>query len=391
MNNDVVIAEATRSPIGKRNGSLAGTHATELLGEVLASVVARGGVPADAVDQVYGGCIAQVGMQSFNVTRTAWLTAGLPASVPAVTMDSQCGSSQQAATTAMMALRSGHADVAIACGVEVMSRVPMGSSLGQGLGKSITRRYRGHYRYTSQFEGAELIAQRWGITRADTEELGERSQRLAAIAWEEGRFDGQITPIDAPELGPDGERLETFRRVDRDECLRPTTREGLAGLRPVAGPDGIHTAGTSSQIADGAAAMLLATAESAAELGLRSRARIVDSVLVATDPVLMLTGPIEATRRLLDRNKMSIGDFDVIENNEAFAAVVLAWARELDPPMERVNPNGGAIALGHALGSTGVVLITKALHELERIDGERALITMCCGGGLGTGTIIERM
>ncbi len=389
--NDVVIAGAVRSPIGRRGGGLSGCHSTELLGDVFLSLLDRTDVEPTEIDQVYTGCIAQVGMQSFNVSRTAWLTRGLPASVPAMTLDVQCGSSQQATTVGTMAIRSGLADAVIAGGVEVMSAVPMGSSLGSGLGKSIARSYRDHYEYTTQFEGAERIADKWGITREMTDQYGLRSQQRAAQAWTEGRFESQIVPISAPVRDAEGNRSDEIRIVERDECMRETTLEGLAGLKPVARPDGVHTAGTSSQIADAAAAVMLMSADKAASLGVTPRARIVDVVLVGTDPVLMLTGPIEATHSLLKRNGMSIKDFDVIENNEAFASVVLAWQEEFGADLDRLNPNGGAIALGHALGSTGAVLITKALHELERVDGTRALITMCCGGGLGTGTIIERI
>jgi acetyl-CoA C-acetyltransferase len=272
-----------------------------------------------------------------------------------------------------------------------MSRVPMGSSLGQDVGKAVPRSYFAQYEWTTQFEGAERIADKWGITREETDRLGCQSQQRAARAWAEGRFDTQVVPVDAPDLGEDGKPTGTTHRVDRDEGLRETTMEGLAGLKPVARPDGVHTAGSSSQISDAAAAVLLMTREKADALGLRPKARIVDTCLVGTDPVLMLTGPIDATHRLFERTGLTMADIDLVEINEAFASVVLAWERELSPDDELVNPNGGAIALGHALGSTGAVLVTKALHELERCDGEHALITMCCGGGLGTGTIIQRL
>jgi acetyl-CoA C-acetyltransferase len=329
-------------------------------------------------------------MQGFNVTRTAWLTAGLPESVPATTIDSQCGSSQQAASIGVAHVTSGMEDVVLACGVELMSRVPLGSSLSSNVGKSISRRYRAQWDYTTQFEAAELIAKRWGISREDADQFGVDSQCRAIRAWAEGRFQGQIVPVDAPILDEDGKPTGDTKRVERDEGLRPSTLAGLAALKPVV-PDGIHTAGTSSQIADGAAAVLLVDRGVADSLGLQSRARVVDTAFVATDPVLMLTGPIYATNEILERNSLSIDDIDVVENNEAFASVVLAWMAEHDAVAERVNPNGGAIALGHALGSTGVVLITKALHELERIGGRLALVTMCCGGGVATGTLIERV
>jgi acetyl-CoA C-acetyltransferase len=283
--------------------------------------------------------------------------------------------------------------MAIACGVELMSRVPIGSNSNRklGLGVPIPKAYFGHYEFTSQFEGAERIADKWGITRADTDAFGLASQQRAARAWAEGCFDTQVVPVDAPDVDDEGAPTDTTHRVERDEGLRDTTAEALANLKPVARPEGVHTAGNSSQISDGAAAVLITTAERAAELGLTPRARVVDTCLVGVDPVLMLTGPIDATQHLLDRNGMAIGDVDLFEINEAFASVVLAWQRELGADPERTNPNGGAIALGHPLGATGAFLVTKAVHELERADAQTALVSMCCGGGLGTGTILERV
>jgi acetyl-CoA C-acetyltransferase len=389
--NEVVIVEAVRTPIGRRNGGLAGFHSADLLAASQRAAVDRSGIDPAAIEQIVGGCIAQVGMQGFNVTRTASMIAGLDVESAATTVDSQCGSSQQAFNIAVPMITAGVIDVAMACGVENMSRVPMGSSLGVGVGKSIPRSYRARFDYTTQFEGAELIAKNWGITRDETDRLGLESQERARRAWDEGRFGAQVVPVDVPDLDDDGKPAGTTHHVDRDECLRDTSLDALTQLKPVVGPGGVHTAGSSSQIADASAAVLMMSRSRAEELGLTPRARVVDTCLVGSDPVQMLTGPIPATKRLLDRTGMTIDDLDVIEINEAFASVVLAWERELEPDHERVNPNGGAIALGHALGSTGVVLITKALHELERSDGEAALITMCCGGGLGTGTIIERI
>ena len=388
---DVVIVEAVRTPIGKRGGGLSTMHSAELLGVPLKELVDRSGIDPNEVEQVVGGCISQVGMQAFNVTRTAWLTAGLPIGAAATTVDSQCGSSQQATNIATSFIASGVVDVAVACGVESMSQVPMGASLSKGVGKAIPKAYFGLHEYTTQFEAAERIARKWGISRDELDQLGVDSQARAATAWAEGRFDGQIVPVDAPDLGEDGKPTGTTHRVERDEGLRETTAEGLAQLKPVVSEDGLHTAGTSSQISDAAAAVLLMTSDKAAELGLRARAKVVDTCLVGSDPTFMLTGPIDATQRLLARNGMSMGDIDVTEINEAFASVVLAWERELAPDHATVNPNGGAIALGHALGSTGAVLVTKALHELERSDQETALVTMCCGGGLATGTILQRV
>jgi acetyl-CoA C-acetyltransferase len=389
--SEVVIVEAVRSPIGRRGGGLSSLHSADLLAAVQTALIERSGIDPAEVGQVVGGCVSQVGMQGFNVTRTAWLTAGMPIEVPATTVDSQCGSSQQATNLATTLVASGTVDVAIACGVENMSRVPMGSSMGDGVGKAIPRSYFGQYEWTTQFEGAERIAEKWGLTRDDVERFGLASQQRAAKAWAEGRFERQVVPIDAPDLGDDGKPTGTTHRVARDEGLRETTLEGLAGLKPVARPDGVHTAGTSSQISDGAAAVLVMTRAKAEALGLTPRALVVDTCLVGSDPVLMLTGPIDATRRLLDRTGLAMDDIDVTEINEAFASVVLAWQHELEPDPERVNPNGGAIAHGHPLGATGASLVTKAVHELERTDGEHALVTMCCGGGLGTGTILRRL
>jgi acetyl-CoA C-acetyltransferase len=390
LHREVVLVEAVRTPSGKRNGGLSGMHPSELLGVAQQAVVERSGIDPAEVGQVVCGCISQSGAQSYNISRTAWLVAGMPISVAATTVDSQCGSSQQAAGLAASLVASGAVEVALACGVENMSMVPIGASTKAGPGRALTKAYFDRYEFISQFEAGERIAQQWGITRAECDELGLESQRRANRAWTEGHFDREVVPVDAPVLGEDGKPTGETRRVARDEGLRETTFEALAALKPVVQEDGVHTAGTSSQIADQSSAVLMTTREMAAEHGLPARARIVDHCLVGVDPLLMLTGPIDATRLLLERNRLAIGDLDIIEINEAFASVVLAWARELKPDMDRVNPNGGAIALGHALGSTGTRLITTALHELERTGGEWALVTMCCGGGLGTGTLIQR-
>src|SRR5829696_2387225 len=378
---DVVIVEAVRTPVGRRNGDLSTVHPADLLATVLSEVVTRSGI--DPTE----------GEQSFNVGRTAWLASGLPLTTAVTTVDTQCGSSQQATNLATSLVASGTVDVAIAAGVELMSRIPIGSNSSKklGLGVPIPKTYFGQYEMTSQFEGAERIADKWGITRADTDAFGLASQQRAAQAWAEGRFDTQIVPVDAPDVDDEGKPTGTTHRVTRDGGLRDTTLEALAGLKPVARPDGVHTAGSSSQISDGAAAVLMMTAEKAAALGLTPKAKVVDTCLVGVDPVLMLTGPIDATQRLLARTGMSIGDIDLFEINEAFASVVLAWQREVGADPERTNVNGGAIALGHPLGGTGAVLVTKALHELERADKSTALVSMCCGGGLGTGTVRERL
>jgi acetyl-CoA C-acetyltransferase len=389
----VVIVDALRTPIGRRNGGLSTLHPAEVLARVQSALIERTGIDPHAVGQVVGGCVSQVGEQSFNVTRTAWLSAGLPLEVAATTVDTQCGSSQQATNLATSLIGSGVVDVAVACGVEIMSRIPIGSNSSKklGLGVPIPKTYFAQYEMTSQFEGAERIAEKWGISRDDTDRFGLMSQERAARSWEEGRFDGQWIPIEAPDVDEDGNPTGTTHTVVRDEGIRDTSLEKLASLKPVARENGVHTAGNASQISDGSAALLMMTEEKAAELGLTPKARVVDTCLVGVDPVLMLTGPIDATRHLLGRTGLSIDDIDVFEINEAFASVVLAWAKETGADLEKTNPNGGAIALGHPLGGTGAFLMTKTLHELERTDGRYGLISMCCGGGLGTGTIIERI
>jgi acetyl-CoA C-acetyltransferase len=393
MPRSVVIVDALRTPIGRRGGGLSTLHPAEVLARVQSSLIQRSGIDPAEVGQVVGGCVSQVGEQSFNVTRTAWLSAGLPLETAATTVDTQCGSSQQATNLAASLIASGVVDVAVACGVELMSRIPIGSNSSKklGLGIPIPKTYFGQYEMTSQFEGAERIADRWHISRDDTDHFGFTSQRRAAQAWAEGRFDGQYIEIEAPDVDEDGKPVGTMHTLARDEGLRETTLEKLATLKPVGRENGVHTAGNSSQISDGAAALLMMTEDKAESLGLAPRARVVDTCLVGVDPVLMLTGPIDATRRLLDRTGLSIDDIDTFEINEAFASVVLAWAKEVGADLGKTNPNGGAIALGHPLGGTGAFLLTKALYELERTEGRYGLVSMCCGGGLGTGTIIERI
>ncbi|WP_329410483.1 steroid 3-ketoacyl-CoA thiolase [Nocardia vinacea] len=388
--SQIVIIDAVRTPIGRRKGGLASVHPVDLLATAQAGLIARTGIDPAVVGQAVGGCVSQIGEQSFNVTRTAWLAAGLPFAVAATTVDAQCGSGQQSVNLAAALAASGTVEVAVGCGVEAMSRIPIGANSSGDFGRPINRSYRQHYNFVTQFEAAERIAARWKVTRRDADELGVLSQERAARAWAQGRFTDQIIPVDAPVPGTDGKPTDRSVRVDQDEGLRPTSLDTLAALKGVGREDAVHTAGTSSQISDGAAAVLLATASRAEALGLRARATVRDTILVGVDPELMLTGPIDATRQLLERNGLTMQDLDVIEINEAFASVVVAWARELKADMERVNPNGGAIALGHPLGASGAVLVTKALNELERVDGRFALVTMCCGGGLGTGTLIER-
>jgi acetyl-CoA C-acetyltransferase len=386
---DVFLVESVRTPLGKRGGGLSTVHPADLLAAVQRAAVERAKLDPAAVDQVLGGCVSQVGEQAFNIARTAWLAAGLPLEVAATTVDSQCGSSQQATTLAAGLVGAGLADLVVSCGVESMSRVPLGANFASH-GRPIPKSYFDRFAFKSQFQGAEMIAAEYGISREDCDRFGLRSQELAARAWAEGRFDREIVPIDAPVVDADGKPTGETIRVTRDEGPRQSTLEKLATLKPVV-DGGVHTAGTASQVTDGAAAVVLASEDAVRQHGLTPRARIVDATIVGVDPVTMLKGPIPVTRKLLARTKLAIDDFAVYEVNEAFASVVLAWQHDCQPVLERVNPNGGAIALGHPTGATGDRLLTTALHELERSGGRRALIAMCCGGGLGTGTILERV
>jgi acetyl-CoA C-acetyltransferase len=388
----VVIVDAVRSPIGKRRGSLANTEAPNLLGDVFVSLFQRTGVDPDLVGQAVVGCVGQVGQQSGNVGRNAWLGAGLPLTTAASTVQAQCGSSQQAATLAYGLVAGGVVDLVVAGGVESMDQVPMNATAMPEYGTGRNERYQTHYEATTQFQGADRIAQQWGFTRDELDAYGLRSQQLAATAIAAERFGSQTVTVEAVVVDDAGQVVGT-KPFNQDEAPRASTIEGLSKLKPnLQEPTpGLHTAGTTSQIADGASALLFTTPERAADLGVTARARIVDSVLVGSDPVLMLTGPIPATQALLQRTGLTIEDIDVFEVNEAFASVVLAWQRETGADLDKVNVNGGAIALGHPLGASGGILLAKALNELERTNGRYALITMCCGGGLGTGTIIERL
>ena len=392
-NSDVVIIDAVRTPIGKRGGGLSTMHPAEVLSTVQRAIIDRTGVDPSEIDQVVGGCVSQVGEQSFNIARTAWLASGLPISTAATTVDTQCGSSQQATNLAASLVGSGAVDAAIACGVETMSRVPLGSASSKklGFGSPVPKSYFEQFEMTSQFEAADRIADKWGITRDDTDAFGFASQQRAAQAWAEDRFAGQYVTVEAPDVDEEGKPTGSTHTVSRDEGLRETTLEKLATLKPVGRENGVHTAGSSSQISDGAAAIMMMSSDKAASLGVTARARVLDTCLVGVDPEFMLTGPMDATRHMLERTGLSIDDIDVFEINEAFASVVLAWAKEVGADLDKTNPNGGAIALGHPLGGTGAFLMTKALYELERTGGRYGLISMCCGGGLGTGTIIERL
>src|SRR5215470_5088148 len=383
-----VIVEAVRTPIGKCNGSLSGMHAAEILGAAQRGLVERSGIEPGQVEQIAGGCVTQAGEQSNNVTRTAWLQAGLPQQTGCLTLDAQCGSAQQAAHVIAGLIAAGAIDVGLACGVEAMSRVPLGTAAMAG--GTTPRPASWTIDMPNQFEAAERIAQRRGLARADLDAFGLRSQQNAASAWAAGHFDREVIPVKAPVLDADRQPTGETATVDRDQGLRATTAEGLAGLKPVL-EGGLHTAGTSSQISDGAAAVLLADESRAGELGLRPRARILAQCLIGDEPYYHLDGPIAATERVLGRSCMSIADIDIFEVNEAFASVVLSWMSVHQPDQDRVNVNGGAIALGHPVGSTGSRLMTTALHELERRDASTALITMCAGGAMSTATIIERI
>jgi acetyl-CoA acyltransferase len=383
---EVVIVEAVRTPIGRghpEKGYYKDTHPNALLGKCFTELIGRAGIEPDQVEDVIGGCVQQFGEQMFNVTRNAWLQAGLPVETPATTVDRQCGSAQQAVNFGAALIAAGVHDVVIGGGVEHMGHIPMGvgfkwvDDVGSPWPPAMLERYN----LVPQGISAELIADKWEIPRSEMDELALRSHQLAARATEEGRFERETLPF-----AVNGDTYVADQGIRPDSSL-----EALAALKPAFKPDGKVTAGNASQISDGAAAVLLMSADKARALGLTPRARIVDQTTVGVDPVMMLTGPIPATRKLLERNGMAIGDIDRVEINEAFAPVVLAWKRELQPDMDRVNVNGGAMALGHPLGSTGARLLTTLLHELERSDSETGLVTMCCGGGLGTGTIIQRV
>jgi len=382
---EVVIVEAARTPIGRgheEKGYYKDTHPSTLLATTYKELIDRAGIDASEVEDVITGCVQQFGEQGLNIGRNAWLEAGLPIETPATTIDRQCGSAQQAVNFAAALVASGVHDAVIGSGVEHMGHISFADSMEvqKEHGFAFSPKLMERYNLVPQGISAEMIADKWEIPRSELDEIGLRSHQLAAKATEEGRFERETIPFSV-----NGDTYVT------DQGIRPdTSLEKLSQLKPAFKEDGKITAGNSSQISDGAAAVLLMSREKADELGLKPRAKIVDQTTVGVDPVIMLTGPIPATRKLLERNGMKIDDLDLIEINEAFASVVAAWRREVEPDMDRVNVNGGAIALGHPLGSTGARLITTLLHEMERSDKERGLVTMCCGGGLGTGTLIER-
>jgi acetyl-CoA C-acetyltransferase len=383
-----VIVDAVRTPLGKRNGWLAGVHPAVLVGHAMREVLARSGLDSGLVDQVVAGCVTQAGEQSNGMVRRAWLHAGLARHTGGTMVDAQCGSGQQAAHLVNDMVAAGTIDIGIAAGVEAMTRIPLGANVPPGTGDPRPADW--SIDLPNQFEAADRIARHRGFTRADLEAFGLASQQKARVAVDEGRFKREIAAIEAPVLGDDGTPTGEARLADTDQGLRDTTLEGLAALKPVL-PDGLHTAGTSSQISDGASAVLIMDEARARSLGLTPRARITTHCLVGSDPYYHLDGPIEATRKVLDRTGMAIGDFDLFEVNEAFASVVLSWAGQHGVDMDRVNVNGGAIALGHPVGSTGTRLIATALHELERRDATTALVSMCAGGAQASGTIIERL
>jgi len=382
---EVVIVEAARTPIGRghpEKGYYKDKHASNLLAKVYGELFERSGVDPAETGDVIAGCAQQFGEQGVNIGRNAWLEAGLPIETPATTIDRQCGSAQQAVNFAAAQIASGVHDVVVGGGVEHMGHISFadGYEVMKEHGSPFSAELMDRYNLIPQGLSAEMIADQWEIPRSELDEFGLRSQQLAAQATEEGRFERETIPF-----AVNGDTYVT------DQGLRETTLEGLANLKPAFKEDGKITAGNSSQVSDGAAGVLLMAREKADALGLKPRARIFDQTTVGVDPVIMLTGPIPATRKLLERNGMAMDDIDLVEINEAFASVVLAWQRELDPDMDRVNVNGGAIALGHPLGSSGARLITTLLHEMERTDKEMGLVTMCCGGGLGTGTLIQRV
>jgi acetyl-CoA acyltransferase len=383
---EVVIVEAVRTPVGRghpEKGYYKDVHPNTLLGTTFIELFERSGVDASAAEDVITGCVQQYGEQSYNVGRNAWLQAGLPIETPATTIDRQCGSAQQAVNFAAALVASGVHDVAVGCGVEHMGRIPLSANakIAAELGSPYPPELLERHPVVHQGLSAELIAERWKISRRDCDEIALRSQQRAASATAEGRFEREIVPFRV-----NGSVFAS------DQGIRPeTTLDVLGELKPAFKDDGVITAGNSSQISDGASAVLVMSRAKADELGVRPRARIVDQATVGVDPVLMLTGPIPATRKILERNGLRIDDLDLIEINEAFASVIAAWERELEPDVDKVNVNGGAIALGHPLGSTGARLITTLLHELERTGGTLGLVTMCCGGGLGTATLIERL
>ena len=389
---EAVIVEAVRTPIARGKnivGELSGVHAAELLAMSYRGLIEKSGLDYEDIEQVISGCVTQAGEQSNNIARNAWLSMGKNYSTGATTVDTQCGSAQAANHMISAMVSSGQINIGIAGGVEAMSRVGLGANAYNGPGFFQTADWPWDST-PDQFSSVERIVKNRGLTRQDTDEFACESQRRAKAAWEEGRFDREVIQVEAPVLGADGEPTGQMRTVSRDQGLRDTTMEALGALNPVI-EGGIHTPGSASQISDGSAAVLWMSADEAKARGLKPRARIITGVTTGTDPYYLLDGPVNATELLFKKTGMNLNDIDLVEINEAFAAVVLSWQRVFDADMSKVNVNGGAIAIGHPVGSTGARLITTALHELERQDKTTALITMCCGASIGTGTIIERI
>lgn len=389
--SEAVIVDVVRSPIGRGKpvvGDLSGVHAVDLLSHVYRALVERNGLEYKDVEQVYAGCVTQAGEQSNNLAKNAWLNLGTDYTTGASTIDTQCGSAQAANHLVAALINSGQIEIGIAAGCESMSRVGLGASAIHGPGYFITDNWPWD-QAMNQFEAAERIANKRGITREDVDQLAVRSHSRAIAAWNDGLFP-QVIEVEAPILGEDGQPTGETKIVSRDQGMRETTLESLAGLKVMA-EGGIHTAGTSSQVSDGSAAVLWMSAEEAKARGLKPRARIIQGVVAGADPHFLLDGPVDATELLFRKTGMNMNDIDVLEINEAFASVVLSWQRHFDVDMDKVNTRGGAIALGHPVGSTGARLIGEALIELERQDKNTALITMCCGAANGTGTIIERL
>lgn len=391
---EVVIVDAIRTPLGRRGGVLSKNHPVETSALLLKELVKRNNLDPDVVDDVIYGCVSEVGAQSTNLARNVVLTAGWPYTIPGVTLDRQCSSSQQAVHFAANQIAAGVHDVVVAGGTEFMSQIPLGASVGQGMGTPFTKAMADQYDLSSQGIAAERIAEKWGITRGEADEFAVESQARAARAQKEGRFKNELIPVPGNKKIKKADGTEDWEdaTIDFDEGIRPgTTLEVLSGLKPSFKENGVHHAGNSSQITDGSAAVLLTHPEKAREMGWKPRARIVSQAVVGSDPALMLTGPITATPLALSRAGLTLRDIDLVEINEAFASVVLAWKREMNADMSKVNVNGGAIALGHPTGCTGARLFGTLLNELERTGGRYGLVTMCVGGGIGTATIIERL
>ena len=391
---EVVIVDAIRTPFGRRGGALSKNHPIETSALLLKALQERNHLDPEIVDDVIYGCVSEVGAQSTNLARNIVLTSGWPYTIPGVTLDRQCSSSQQAVHFAANQIASGAHEIVVAGGTEFMSQIPLGANVAKDMGYPFTKAMREQYDLTSQGLSAERIAARWGISREEADEFGAESQMKAERAQKEGRFKAEMIPVmgNRKSKDADGAEVWTPALIDFDEGIRPgTSVETLAALKPSFKEDGVHHAGNSSQITDGSSAVLLTHPDKAKEMGWRPRGRILSQAVVGSDPAFMLTGPITATPLALQRAGLTMRDIDLVEINEAFASVVLSWKREMNADMSKVNVNGGAIALGHPTGATGARLFGTILNELERTGGRYGLITMCVGGGIGTATVIERL